>query len=358
MSLPAPENHVSENLAHPRHAPLLQAGSGLASAGLANAGLANAGLASAGLAGLGLPGWGLSGWGLAQAAGPETAILATPSAASHAAAPRFAALRLLAEEHVAAHGGSVRPLGTPPQALLVRTARDQAEALDARLRLLLGEDAVASFDLPEQAETLSERLTAERAAPEPGFAVSLASPSRPLLRLAPPLVHETLAAALAALDALPPAPPPLLALPLAALRDDAFLRFAARHRRRAGAGRDGLVAAVPLADLLASAHAAGRAAAALAHAGHRLAAALPPQALRLFDLSTIPVSLLVTPWDPAWECDDPALSRAGAARVLATGVDSAAAISACRAAGIGAVAGRAAARLLAANPIAPNRLVE
>jgi hypothetical protein len=353
MSLPAPENHVSENLAHPRHATPLPAGPGLPGSALVSAGMA-----SAGLAGLGLPGWGLSGWGLAQVAGPETAILASPNTASQAAAPRFAALRLLAEEHVAAHGGSVRPLGTPPQALLVRTTRDQAEALDSRLRLLLGEDAVASFDLPEQADALSEHLTAERTAPDPGFAVSLAAPSRPLLRLTPPVARETLAAALAALETLPPAPPPLLTLPLAALRDDAFLRFAARHRRRAGADQGGLVAAVPLADLLTSAHAAGRAAAALAHAGHRLAAAMPPQALRLFDPSAIPASLLVTPWDPTWQCHDTALLRAGAARVLATGVDSAAAVSACRAAGIGAVAGRATARLLGPEPLAGNPIAE
>ena len=332
MSLPAPESHVSENLAHPRHAPLSASP-------------------------------GAPGWGVIQPAGAQTAILA--ASLQLIATPRLAALRLLAEEHVAAHGGTLRPLGKPPHALLVRTARDHAEALDARLRLLLGEDAVASFDLPEEADALSEcvaervapkhlapkRLADERHGPEPGFAVALSSPLRPLLRLPPPFARETLAAALAELDAEPPDPPPLLALPLAALRDDAFLRFAARHRRRAGTDAGGLVAAVPLAELLAVPEAARRAQAALAHAGHRLAVALPPHALRLFDPSSIPASLLVTPWDPAWQRDDPALLRAGPARVLATGVDSPAALTACRTAGIGAIAGRATAHLPGGQPV-------
>ena len=62
----------------------------------------------------------------------------------------------------------------------------------------------------------------------------------------------------------------------------------------------------------------------------------------------IGAALLVAPWDPSWHRNDTALRRAGAARLLATGVDSAAALSACRAAWIGAITGRAAARLLAA----------
>ncbi len=200
------------------------------------------------------------------------------------------------------------------------------------------------------AEALSERLAAERHGTEPGFAVALAAPSRPLLRLVAPLGHETLDATLAGLEALPAAPPPLLSLPLAALHDDAFLRFAARHRRRAGMQAQGLVAAIPFAELLAAPDTARRAAAALAHAGHRLAAALPAQALRLFDPSTMSVSLLVVPWDPAWQRGDAALLRATPARMLATGVDSVASLSACRAAGIGAVAGRATARLLGLDP--------
>ena len=347
MSLPAPESHVSENLAQRRHAlppPAVTGRSGHGSP-------------APGMPGLGLSILGAMGWGLNQLAGMETAILVIPHTAGHQAAvvppatrQRLAALRLLAEEHVAAHGGVLRPLANPPEALLVRTARDHAEMLDTRLRLLLGEDAVASFDLPEQTEALSERLASERRAPDPGWAVALTTPARTLLRLSPPLTRETLATALADLDTSPTGPPPLLALPLAALRDEAFLRFAASHRRRAGASAEGLVAAVPLADLLAAPDAARRAAAALAHAGHRLGATLQPQALRLFDPSTIPASLLVTPWDPGWHRDDPALLRARPARVLATGVDSAAAVSACRAAGIGAIAGRAAARLLGAHP--------
>ncbi len=363
---------MSENLAHPRHAPPIAAGPGwsghgsraqavtaFSAQGLATQGAATHGPAAHGPAtpGLATPGLATLGVGLAHLAGPETAVLALlPATASRAPATahlgglRLAALRLLAEEHVALHGGVLLPLGTPPQALLIRTPRDHAEALDSRLRLLLGEDAVASFDLPERAEALSERLAAERGEPEPGFAVALTAPREPLLRVAPALTRETLQTTLAALDALPPGPPPLLALPLACLRDEAFLGFAARHRRRVGANGAGLVAAVPLADLLAAPEAARRAAAALAHAGHRLGAALHPQALRLFDPSTIPASLLVTPWDSAWQRHDTALARAGAGRVLAMGVDSAAAVSTCRAAGIGAVAGRAAARLLAAPP--------
>lgn len=331
--MPAPDHHVSENLALPRHAPAFLAGVGGVGSGWASSGWPAAGAAFSAVANL---------------AGPETAIVAS----SHGiTAARLAALRLLADEHVATHGGALRLLVAPAPALLIRTARDHAEALDARLRLLLGEDAVTSFDVPEQAEALSEHLASERRA-EPGFALSLAAPTRPLLRLAPPLEAATLDAILAELDAAPNAPPPLLTLPLTSLRDDAFLRFAARHRRRAGTDAEGLVAAVPLAELLAAPDAARRAAAALAHAGHRLAAALQPQALRLFDPSTTPASLLVTPWDPAWQRDDPALGRAGPARVLATGVDTAAAVSACRAAGIGAIAGRAAARLLATDPLA------
>lgn len=348
---------MPKNLAHSRHAPPSPTRRGWARDGLgAQFSLSHRGQAPQGAGAQALAALARTpiGWGLAHSAGPETAVLAMPSLAAHhtAATPHFhrlrlAALRQLAEEHLAAHGGLLRPLASPPQALIIRTARDHAEALDNRLRLLLGEDAIASFDLPERTEALSERLAAECSEREPGFAVSLAAPRHRLLRLAPALTRDTLEKALAELDAWPLFPPPLLTLPLAALRDDAFLRFAARHRRRAGPRGEGLVAAVPLADLFAAPDVARRAAAALAHAGHRLAAALQPQALRLFDPTTVPASLLVTPWDPAWQRDDPALVRAGAERVLAMGVDSAAAISTCRAAGVGTVAGRAAARLLA-----------
>ncbi|MDE2334975.1 MAG: hypothetical protein KGK10_10600 [Rhodospirillales bacterium] len=334
---------MSENLAPPRPAPR-PTGSGWPAHTTSVPGIAGHGVSKAASLGLSSPGWGQP----PHRAAAETAILAAPEINDHAilAGSRGAALRLLAEEHVAVHGGALRPLAHPSQAWLIRTAREHAEGLDARLRLLLGEHAVASFDLPEQAEALSERLAGERHVTEPGFAVALDAPSRPWLRLVAPPAGEALDATLSQLDPLPAVPPPLLHLPLAALHDEAFLRFAARHRRRAGTDAPGLVATIPFAELLAAPDAARRAAAALAHAGHRLAAALPPQALRLFDPSTIAASLLVLPWDPAWQPGDASLRRAGPARVIATGVDGVAALSSCRAAGIGAVAGRMAARLL------------
>lgn len=334
--VPAPEDAVSENLTPPRSPPLV---------GLA---LGHPPLGHAPPVGLGsfMDGYPAAAVGVAQ-----TAILACPLPA----APRhLAALRVLTEEHIAVHGGLLRPLGPPHGAILIRTAREHVEALDAGLCLLLGEGAVARFDLPERADALSERLAADPR-PAPAFAVALAAVARPLLRLAPAfhpeaLDPEALAAVLATLDGEAPEPPPLLTLRLACLRDEAFLRFAARHRRRAGRDGAGLVAAVPLADLLAQPEAARRAAAALAHANHRLGAALPAHAWRLFDPRALPASLLVTPWDPLWHADEPALARAEPARILATGVDSAAALAACRAAGIGAVAGAAATRLLRAGP--------